>query len=388
MKYNLIGFIIFLSIFFSIYGGLHFYGYTKIKTAFNPDPIFHIVLIVLLVGMVFSPVAMRILERNEYYPAAKIFAHIAYWWMGAIFLFVSISFGFDIFKWIVRIFGAALHFNPERITPAAGSTLLFSSGMTIVILIYGYIEARAIRVERFIIESDKEVRLKERVRVIQLTDIHLGLMVDSGRLDAILNLVEAQSPDVLVSTGDLVDGYMADRNEIIRRFKKVRTSLGKFAVAGNHEYYHGLEESIAFTEACGFKMLRGNSVELPGNICIAGVDDNLRGAAAGDRDISESDMLAQCNPNGFTLFLKHQPRVSKNTLGQFDLMLTGHVHSGQIFPFTLITYLAYGFKNGLTRLDDGSRLYLSRGTGTWGPPIRFLAPPEITVIDIVPRYIE
>lgn len=385
MKYNLIGFIIFLSIFFGIYGGFHYYGYSKFKAVFKPDFIFHIALIVFLVCMIFSPIAIRILEKNGNFTAATISAHIAYGWMGALFLFVSISFGFDIYKWIARGLGAVFHFNPAHITLSPGFTLLFSTVLTLGILIYGFGEARAIRVERVTIETKKENRLKDRLRVVQITDVHLGLMGGEERLNAILKLVEAQSPDVLVSTGDFVDGHVTDKDKVTHQFRKLHMPQGKFAVVGNHEYYHGLEESIAFTEACGFTMLRGNRVELPGNVCIAGVDDAGRNVGTGDQGTSESDMLAQCTPEAFTLFLKHQPRVNKNTLGQFDLMLTGHVHSGQIFPFTLITSLAYGFKNGLTPLNGGSSLYLSRGTGTWGPPIRFLAPPEITVIDIVPR---
>jgi len=84
------------------------------------------------------------------------------------------------------------------------------------------------------------------------------------------------------------------------------------------------------------------------------------------------------------VLLKHQPVVSKASQGLFDLQLSGHTHKGQIFPFSLITKLFYRMHTGLSTLDDNAKLYVNRGSGTWGPPIRFLSPPEVTVIDIVP----
>lgn len=85
----------------------------------------------------------------------------------------------------------------------------------------------------------------------------------------------------------------------------------------------------------------------------------------------------------FTLLLKHRPLIDKESVGLFDLQLSGHVHKGQIFPFSLLTKFYYDFYAGFAKLSDTSSLYVSRGSGTWGPPIRFLAPPEITVIELV-----
>lgn len=94
-------------------------------------------------------------------------------------------------------------------------------------------------------------------------------------------------------------------------------------------------------------------------------------------------MLSGLDRKMFVLLLKHRPLVDKGALGLFDLQLSGHVHKGQIFPFSIITALYYPTQAGFANLPRGSELYVSRGTGTWGPPIRFLAPPEVTVIDLV-----
>jgi predicted MPP superfamily phosphohydrolase len=86
----------------------------------------------------------------------------------------------------------------------------------------------------------------------------------------------------------------------------------------------------------------------------------------------------------FTLLLKHRPRLNRQALGLFDLQVSGHAHRGQIFPFNLLTALEYPLQDGLYPLDGGGHLYASRGTGTWGPPMRILSPPEITLFEIVP----
>ncbi|HKZ17475.1 MAG TPA: hypothetical protein VJ161_08435 [Geobacteraceae bacterium] len=101
------------------------------------------------------------------------------------------------------------------------------------------------------------------------------------------------------------------------------------------------------------------------------------------RTVAEKDLLRQLPNSRFTLFLKHRPVVEKGSAGLFDLQLSGHIHKGQIFPFNLVTRLFYPVKTGFSHLQGNAALYVSRGTGTWGPPVRFLAPPEITVIDLV-----
>ena len=96
-------------------------------------------------------------------------------------------------------------------------------------------------------------------------------------------------------------------------------------------------------------------------------------------------LLSSLDQRVFTLLLKHRPRVNAASLGLFDLQLSGHTHKGQIFPFSLITAMYFPMDSGFINIQDRSSLYVSRGTGTWGPPIRFLSPPEVTVIDIVPE---
>ena len=218
---------------------------------------------------------------------------------------------------------------------------------------------------------------------MQISDVHLGLIVREDRLTRILQKVKAANPDILVSTGDLVDGQVCNLNHLSDLLKEITPRYGKFAVTGNHEFYAGLDNAECFTENAGFTLLRGEKISAAGILTIAGVDDPSGKILGVSKDVSEKELLSKLPREKFTLLLKHRPLVDRNSLGHFDLQLSGHVHRGQIFPFSIFTWLYYPLQSGLAALPYNSHLYVSRGAGTWGPPIRFLSPPEVAVIDLV-----
>lgn len=167
--------------------------------------------------------------------------------------------------------------------------------------------------------------------------------------------------------------------------RDIRPRLGKFAITGNHEFYAGISEAIAFIQDAGFVMLRGEGLNVAGVINIAGVDDPAGSRYGLASEAAENIALSKLSGKYFTLLLKHQPVLNGAASGSFDLQLSGHTHGGQIFPFNLVTSRFFRYHRGYFNLPNHARLYVSRGTGTWGPPIRFLSPPEITVIDLVPE---
>jgi predicted MPP superfamily phosphohydrolase len=231
------------------------------------------------------------------------------------------------------------------------------------------------------IRSHKVPAAYSPLKIVQISDVHLGLIVREGRLKRILKKVAAENPDVVVSTGDLVDGQVCELNGLAGLLNEIRPRYGKFAVTGNHEFYAGFDNAKCFTENAGFTLLRGESTSAAG-ITIAGVDDPA-GRFYGLKNISETELLSPLPRNKFVLLLKHRPLVDKKAVGLFDLQLSGHIHKGQIFPFTLLTALYYPLTSGRLDLPDKSVMYVSRGSGTWGPPVRFLAPPEVTAIELI-----
>jgi len=258
--------------------------------------------------------------------------------------------------------------------------LIIAVFATLCIITYGFFEAQKIQINKISIESKKITKELDGFTIVQISDVHLGLIVGERRLKAIIEKVKEANPHLLVSTGDLVDMETNNFTELMALFRTVNPSFGKYAITGNHEFYAGLHKALSFTEKAGFKVLRDEAITIPGIMNIAGINDPAGKAYGLNRDISEKELLTSL-PNGlFTLLLKHRPDVDKNAIGLFDLQLSGHTHKGQIFPFRYITRLFFPMYSGFFKLGNSSYLYASKGTGTWGPPVRFLTPPEVTII--------
>jgi predicted MPP superfamily phosphohydrolase len=379
---------LFLFIYFSIYGGVHLYAFLKLKRGFALELPAYLILAIFMILMVVSPIVVRISERYGYEALARGLAYIGFTWMGLLFIFISASFFFDIYR--------LLHFSARMLTqrPLADFTLSLRNFCTLAMLfsfavvIYGYFEALHIRTEHVTVKTSKIPEKIGRFRVVQISDVHLGLIVGKSRLKRILRQVKDARPDILVSTGDLVDGQMDDLEALTDMFQNIPTKYGKFAITGNHEFYAGLDRALAFTEKAGFTMLRGEGITVSNLLNVAGVDDPARKRYGPDRAASEKALLEKMPREKFTLFLKHQPVINSESLGMFDLQLSGHTHKGQIFPFNLVTKLYYRMHTGLSKVNGNALLYVSRGSGTWGPPFRFLSPPEVTVIDITYKSIQ
>jgi len=375
---------LFLLTFFLLYGSLHFYFFLRLRAAFAPGAPAQIILAALLVLGLIAPLIVRVLERFGIETLVRLMSWAGYIWMAILFLFFSVALILDLYRILVYAAGLVLHADVRAVMPAARTLFLSPLVAALIIGGYGFFEARQIRTERIEIRSAKIPKEIEKIRIVQISDVHVGVMVRGERLAGMLRKVQEAAPDLLVATGDLVDGQLNSMDEAAAQFREIRPRYGKFAVTGNHEFYAGLDESIAFMNKSGFTPLRGEVATVGGVIDLAGVDDPTvrRFGPAGGR--SDREVLSR-EGGRFTILLKHQPLVEKDALGAFDLQLSGHTHRGQIFPFNLITSRFFFFHSGDFRLANGALLHVSRGTGTWGPPIRFLSPPQITVIDLMPE---
>jgi uncharacterized protein len=374
---------LFLMTFFLLYGGTHLYFFLKMKAALDFGWIFGGFLALFLTAMVAAPVLVRLMEQQGMERSARMTAYCGYLWMGFLFLFSSAALTVDLWHGLLYVgeFLSRGDFPRMFLSRRAAFVvpLLWGGGAAL----YGYFEAQDIRLERVVITSSKIPRSPGMLTLVQLSDVHLGLINRKERLKKVLDRVREARPDILVVTGDLVDGQINGLTGLAPLLNEIRPPLGKFAVTGNHELYAGLDHSVAFMRDAGLRVLRGEGVTVAGvPVAIAGVDDPVTYRISGTAPEDEQRILAGLPGDRFTVLLKHRPAVSRQSDGLFDLQLSGHVHKGQIFPFNLVTWLFYPVKTGLSRTKDGGLLYVSRGTGTWGPPIRFLAPPEVTVFEL------
>jgi predicted MPP superfamily phosphohydrolase len=374
---------LFLIVFFLVYGSLNFYAFLKAKAAFAFGVQTGVFIGFLMFLMIMAPLIVRLSEKAGFEFFARLMSYTGYTWMGVLFLFVSVSLLVDLYRLILLVSGLLMGKDFSALTVPNRYAFFIPFAVSTIIAIYGYFEARNIRTETVIIETEKIPKEIGSMKIVQISDVHLGLIVREERLKSILKKVVIASPDMLVSTGDLVDGQIDNLHGLAKLLSEINPRYGKFAITGNHEYYAGIEESLHFMKDAGFRVLRGERVTVADIIDIVGVDDPAGRYYNSYKDIPERQLFSEQHIDRFTLFLKHRPVIDKSTIDLFDLQLSGHVHKGQIFPFSIITGLYYTTQAGIAKLSENTFLYVSRGAGTWGPPIRFLSPPEVTLIDLV-----
>jgi predicted MPP superfamily phosphohydrolase len=374
---------LFLVVFFVIYGLLHLYAFFKAKAALRFSTGTGLAVLLFMTVMTLSPFFVYQLEKAGLESFARGMSYTGFLWMGALFIFVSAAFFLDIYRLMVWIAGSIISSKLPMHIPSARSCFILALFAAAAVNVYGHYEASDIRTEVIIVKSSKIPKRAGGFKIVQISDVHLGLIVREERLKGIVEAVKNADPDLLVSTGDLVDGQINKLHGLAELLQQIQPEYGKYAVTGNHEYYAGLEQAMSFTEKAGFVLLRGSAVDVGGIINLVGIDDSTGRRFGLYTAIDENDLLSGVDRAGFTILLKHRPRVVQGASGLFDLQLSGHTHKGQVFPFSLITRFYFPHDAGLMKLENDSSLYVSRGTGTWGPPIRFLSPPEITVIELV-----
>ena len=218
---------------------------------------------------------------------------------------------------------------------------------------------------------------------VQLTDIHVGPMIGNGFIRGLVDRTNALEPDIIAITGDLVDGSVADLAPHVAPLAELRARHGVYFCTGNHEYYSGADEWVAHLRSLGITVLENERVTIDHEgepLAIAGVRDWTSGQFGEGHDMAAA--LADKDPEVPALLLAHQPlHVDEAATHGVKLQLSGHTHGGQIFPFNYLVRLQQPYIAGLHD-HQGTKLYVSSGTGYWGPPMRLAIPAEITHLEL------
>jgi predicted MPP superfamily phosphohydrolase len=285
--------------------------------------------------------------------------------------------------------------RPQSITPENNARRQFLAntmnagmlGLTGGMTIAGYNEARRLaRVKVITIPVRNLPADLEGFHIVQLSDIHLGPTIKGDYLQGIVERSNELNPDMVAITGDLVDGLTNQLQKDVAPLTQLRSRHGSFFVTGNHEYYWDAKTWSALLKTLGIKvLLNENRIIQHGSarLMVAGVTDY-----AGDKYVSDhlSDPRQarhHAERADASVLLAHQPRSAfAGEAAGYDLQLSGHVHGGQFFPWNLFINLVQPFSNGLHKLNGRMWLYVSAGTGYWGPPQRLGVPPEITSIKL------
>jgi hypothetical protein len=304
-------------------------------------------------------------------------------WMGLAFLLVVLLGATDLGLWLAA--GAAAAAGLEGGTGLRGpgpvralAVLGAGGGLAALALRSGLRPPRLRRVE---VVLRRWPHALDGLRVVQLSDVHLGALLGRGFAESLVRRVNVLCPDLVAVTGDLVDGSVEHLVDEVAPFRELRARHGVFFVTGNHDYYSGADSWVAMARSLGMRVLRNERVSLEERGAVfdlAGVEDHHARLVSETHAEDLPAALEGRDPARPLILLAHDPSTFEQAsrLG-VDLQLSGHTHGGQIFPFGWLVRLVIPFVAGLHE-RGGSLLYVSRGTGFWGPPMRLLAPAEIT----------
>ncbi|MGW8949980.1 metallophosphoesterase [Streptomyces sp. NPDC055709] len=242
---------------------------------------------------------------------------------------------------------------------------------------------RGPKVKRVTVPLAKLARGMHGYRIAVVSDIHLGPILGRAHAQRIVDTINAAQPDLVAIVGDLVDGSVADLGRSAEPLAQLRARDGSYFVTGNHEYFSGADAWVDHVRELGLTPLRNDRVEIAG-FDLAGVDDVAGESEGQGPDFARA--LGDRDRGRAAVLLAHQPVVIHDAVRHgVDLQLSGHTHGGQLWPGNYLAELANPTVAGLEKYGD-TQLYVSRGAGAWGPPVRVGAPSDITLVELASRH--
>ena len=373
-------FLIFVPVALSLVGGMHYYVWARLVRDTHLPPLAALLLTLLIVALGLSiPLAM--IASRVFHASFRPGLWVIFVWMGVGFLFVAFLGVADagrLLGTLVQRMRSPLPVDPAKRLFLARSLAVGVGGVVAGLSALGVRNALgAVQVK------EVEVRLRglpaalAGFKLVQISDVHVGALLRKDWVGQVVDRIRSLSPDLVAITGDLVDGTVDELREHVAPLARIEAKHGVFFSTGNHDHYSGAEAWCAHLPTLGVQPLRNRRVSIAPGLELAGIDD-----PSGAPDLAKA--LAGRDPSLALVLLAHQPRqfaeAARNGVG---LTLSGHTHGGQIWPFSWLVALAQPYLAGLHARGE-SQLYVSRGTGFWGPPMRVLAPAEITLIRLQP----
>ncbi|MBS4068462.1 MAG: metallophosphoesterase [Sulfurimonas sp.] len=352
-------------------------------------------------------ISKRLVKKLDISDKAKLYLHIFLFLnlIGIVFYMLS-RYYVDIPSWLYFLFSipigilfllfcTAIVYDMSRVllsfAPISDSRRVFlkktldisSFAVASTLMARSLYEAKFVKLEKVDI---KIKNLKEPYKIAQISDLHIGGLINRDFVREMVERINILNPDIVVITGDLIDIDILRAMDTVDELAKLKSKFGTYYVVGNHEYFHGVEKIITAVKSLGIRVLENENVYVGENergFNLAGVYDIM-----GYRTKTHMPSLVKAlkdKKDSPTLLLAHQPKFIQEVDGGVDLMLSGHTHGGQIYPFRFLVALQQPYVSGLHKYNEELQIYVNKGTGFWGPPMRLGSSSEITLISLIPQ---
>ena len=366
--------LIFIIFFISVLGLVNYYVYKRFFRQLSPS--LHVIGALLVIIIMIGEIVFAVDAVFGFIPESLFIYLILGTFVGTTFILFVVALVYDLSVSVSR--RVPLDQERRRVIKVLFDTATLLAAAS-------YLFRGLSQGTRLPVVNDVIVRIKNfpfnGFTIVQLTDLHIGKTIRRDFVGEIIARTNALQPDMVVITGDLCD---LSPEKISRDLEPLKTlKAPTFFVTGNHEYYHGVDSILAKVASLGIRPLTNQSVRFGNNegyFNLVGLND-LTGESYGIRPPNVETAYNKLDESKPTIVLSHQPKSISLVEGKrCDLMLSGHTHGGQIFPFGLLVMLDQPYLQGLHEFMPGKQIFVSRGTGYWGPPLRVMAPSEISRI--------
>ncbi|MDQ1264895.1 MAG: Metallophosphoesterase [Bacteroidota bacterium] len=382
MKSNF--FLIFISIVLTIYTSANYYIFIRGWQSLEKFQSLRIPYLILFLIVCFSYIIHIVFFRSNPTSFGNIFTYIGSYWFGAMLYFFLLIVLFDFLRLINHFFPFFPYIISSNYPSAKFYTAISSVITVIIVLTAGYINAINPIVKELNISISKTAGKLKKLRAVIISDVHIGNIIDNGRVTKLVKSINELNPDIVLFAGDILDEEVQSvlKNDSGIPLKNLKSKYGVYAIPGNHEYIAGAERALKYIRTLNINLLVDSIAEIDNSFYIIGRDDRDGFRFAGKKRKQLDSLIENLDKTKPMILLDHQPlHLEDAERAGIDLQFSGHTHNGQIFPINLITKKIYEQDFGFLR-KGSTQYYVSCGYGTWGPPLRLGNRPEIVLCHI------
>jgi predicted MPP superfamily phosphohydrolase len=373
-------FLIFFGVVFLVYFSVNSYIFTRGLQTIGLIPGFRRAFIISFWAVVSTFIIGEILEHTHPGIISEWIYRIGAFWLAfMLYLFLII-----LFIDIIRLADHFFHFLPATSNLQRIYTGLVVLASVALIVIVGHWNALSTRLREINLTIPKTVKGEPHMKVLMVSDIHLGALFGDHLEGQLLRIIKNQNPDLVVLCGDIVDGDIGEvlRKNLGRHIQEIKTPMGVYAIPGNHEYIGGIHRTLPYLRSININVLRDQVINLPNGVQLVGRDDRDRNIMGDGQRKTLAELMKGVDRSLPVIVLNHQPfNLGEAEQEQVDLHLSGHTHDGQMWPLNFMTEAIFEKSWGYLKKGT-SNFYVSSGFGTWGPPVRIGNTPEVVVFNL------